>query len=127
MVIALDGLSAEERYSVEPVDRLSPERIFERRWALLLVENVLRRLKEEFKDRSGLFDQLRPVLFDKGQKAGFDQLAASLDMTPGAVRVALHRMRQRCRELFREEVAHTVDDPTEVEEELRYLRSLIAG
>src|SRR5262249_54801194 len=114
--IALDALNGEEWYRFEPVDRLTPEKIFERRWALTLVENVLRRLEEEFSDRSELFRQLRPVLFDKGAEVGFDRLAASMNMSAGAVRVALHRMRQRCRELFREEVAQTVEHPAEIEE-----------
>ena len=127
--LALDALNAEERYRFEPVDRLTPEKIFERRWALTLLGNVLSRIEEEFGrgDHAELFRQLRPFLFDKHPEGHYDSVGASLRMKPGAVRVAAHRMRQRCRELFREEVAHTVSDPAEVEEELRYLRSLMAG
>ena len=89
----------------------------------------MRRIEEEFGkgDRAELFRQLRPFLFDKHPEGNYDSVATSLRMKPGAVRVAAHRMRQRCRELFREEVAHTVSDPAEVEEELRYLRSLMTG
>ncbi len=127
--IALDALEAEERYRLEPVDQLTPEKIFERRWALTLLAKVLCRLEREFAEteRADLFRQLRPMLFDKQPDASYAALASSLKMTPGAVRVAAHRTRQRCRELFREEVAQTVSDPSEIEEELRYLRSVVAG
>jgi RNA polymerase sigma-70 factor (ECF subfamily) len=127
--IALDAFDAEERYRFEPVDRLTPEKIFERRWALTLLGNVMSRIEEEFVrgDRGELFRQIRPFVFDKHPEANYDSVATSLGMKPGAVRVAAHRMRQRCRELFREEVAHTVSDPAEVEAELRYLRAVMAG
>jgi DNA-directed RNA polymerase specialized sigma24 family protein len=127
--IALDALEAEERYRLEPVDQLTPEKIFERRWALTLLTNVLGRLENEFADseRAELFRQLRPMLFDKQSDVSYEALAASLKMNPGAVRVAAHRIRQRCRELFREVVAQTVNDSAEIEEELRYLRRVIAG
>ncbi len=87
------------------------------------------RIEEEFArgDRADLYRLLRPLLFDKHPEANYDSIAISLAMKPGAVRVAGHRMRQRCRELFREEVAHTVSDPAEIEAELRYLRSVMAG
>ena len=127
--IALDALEAEERYRLEPADQLTPEKLFERRWALTLLSNVLGRLENEFADseRAELFRQLRPMLFDKQPEDSYESVAASLKMTPGAVRVAAHRIRQRCRELFREAVAQTVNDPSEIEEELRYLRRVIAG
>jgi DNA-directed RNA polymerase specialized sigma24 family protein len=127
--LALDALQAEERYRFEPVDRLTPEKIFERRWALTLLGNVLGRIQEEFSggDRAELFRRLRPFLFEKHPEANYDSVATSLGMSTGTVRVAAHRMRQRCRELFRAEVAQTVSDPAEVEEESRYLRSVMAS
>ncbi|MSU64329.1 MAG: sigma-70 family RNA polymerase sigma factor [Pedosphaera sp.] len=125
--LALDALSAEERYRFEPVDRLTPEKIFERRWALTLVDNVLASLEREFSDRPDLFRHLRPLLFDKSGEASLEQVATASSMNAGAVRVALHRIRQRCRELFREEVAHTVERAEEIEDELRYLRALLGG
>ena len=127
--IALDGVEAEERYRLEPVDERTPDKIFERRWALILLDNVLGRLEREFADseRAELFRQLRPRLFDKQAEDSYDVVAAGLKMNPGTVRVAAHRIRQRCRELFREEVAQTVNSPSEIEEELLYLRRVMAG
>jgi RNA polymerase sigma-70 factor (ECF subfamily) len=127
--IALDAVDAEERYRLEPTDQLTPEKIFERRWALTLLTRALARLESEFADpeRADLFRRLRPKLFDKEPSENYEELAASLKMTPGAVRVTAHRIRQRCRELFREEVAQTVEKPSEIEEELRYLRRVLAS
>jgi RNA polymerase sigma-70 factor (ECF subfamily) len=127
--ISLDAPEAEGWYLLQPVDQLSPERIFERRWALTLVDRVLGRMESEFaaSPRPELFRQLRPSLFDAEPGGSYDQLATSLQMTPGAVRVAAHRIRQRCRELFREEVAQTVEHPSEIEDELRYLRRVMAS
>jgi DNA-directed RNA polymerase specialized sigma24 family protein len=115
--IALDALEAEERYRLEPADQLTPEKIFERRWALALLANVLERLEKEFADgeRAELFRQLRPALFDKQPEGHYEALAVSLRMSSGAVRVAAHRIRQRGRELFRisitasREVLHQID------------------
>ncbi len=121
----LDALAAEERYRVEPVEQLTPESIFERRWALTLVETVIQRLESEYDHRREMFLKLRPVLFNSSAEIGYADLAPALNMSAGAVRVALHRMRQRCRELFREEVARTVSEQTDIEAELRYLRQLL--
>jgi RNA polymerase sigma-70 factor (ECF subfamily) len=127
--LALDALAAEERYRLEPVDRFTPEMIYERRWALALLDRALARLDAEFNDpdRGRLFQTVRPILFDPAWAGRTPELAASLGMSPGALRVATHRIRQRFRQLFREEVAWTVEDPSEIEEELRYLQGVLAA
>ncbi len=113
---------AEERYRREPAHDLTPERAFERRWALTLLDRALGRLRDEFTGRGkgGVFDGLRPYLVgDRG--APQERAAAALGMSVGAFKVAVHRMRQRYRELLREEIAQTVGGPDEVEEEIRDL------
>jgi DNA-directed RNA polymerase specialized sigma24 family protein len=124
--LALDGLEAEDRYRYEPVEKLTAEKIFERRWALTLIDAVLTRLESECLEsgRGEQFREFRPFIFEEQPDAA--QIASRLDMTAGATRVALHRLRQRCRELFREEVAHTLNDPIEIDEELRYLRATLS-
>jgi RNA polymerase sigma-70 factor (ECF subfamily) len=127
--LALDALAAEERYRLEPVDRLTPEMIYERRWALTLLDRALARLEAEFGEaaRIDLFRAVRPILFDPGAAQQYQQLSSTLGMSPGTLRVAVHRIRQRCRELFRDEVARTIDNPAEINEELRYLQRVLAG
>ena len=113
---------AEERYHREPSHDLTPERAFERRWALTLLDRTLGRLREEFtaRGKGGVFDGLRHYLVgDRGPPQG--RAAADLGMSVGALKVAVHRMRQRYRELLREEIAQTVGGPDEVEQEIREL------
>ena len=119
-ILSLEGLEA--RYCQEPADRLTPERIFEQQWALSLLNQVLARLQAEMNadGKAALFDALKDHL--TGSRAvGYRATAARLGMTEGAVKVAAHRLRQRYRELLREEIAQTVASPDEIEEEVRYL------
>lgn len=112
----------ESRYQAEPVHESTPDREFDRRWALALIARALGRLRAEYqeRDRADLFDALCPVLSgDRG--ATYAELGARLNMTEGAVKVAVHRLRARCGVLIRDEVAHTLDRPEEVEEELKLL------
>jgi len=121
-ILALDALDAEARYAAEPVDEMTPERVFERRWALAVLEQVLRRLRDEYAGRGqgGVFSALEHVLVG-GQKASYGQVAERLGMGEGAVKVAGHRLRRRYRELLREEIAQTVSEPGLVDEEIRQL------
>jgi len=121
-VLALDGLNAEARYTAEPLDQLTPDRIFERRWALAVLEQVLARLREEYAARGQheVFAALEHVLVG-GEKAQHAEAAARLGLTEGAAKVAAHRMRKRYRELLREEIRQTVADDTLVEDEIRHL------
>jgi RNA polymerase sigma-70 factor (ECF subfamily) len=126
--VAIDLLDAEGRYGREPAHNLTAERLFERRWALALLENVLTRLGSEMAGagKAVLFDRLRPTLEGDGQAGPYRKIAASLGMSEGAVNVAVHRLRARYRELLREEVAHTVADPAEVNAELAELLTALA-
>jgi RNA polymerase sigma-70 factor (ECF subfamily) len=121
--------TAETRYGQEPVDRLTPEQCYERRWALALLEKVLDRLRDESAaDRKAeLYDTLKPCLIGDRQAQPYAVLAEKLGLTEGAVKVAVHRLRQRYRQLLREEIAHTVGSPAEVDEEMRYLFGVLAS
>ena len=114
---------AERRYGIEPRDDLTPERIFERQWALAILARVQDHLQEEA-DRTGKrtqFDRVKGLLVGEQSDTGYRGLADELNTTEGALKVAVHRLRQRFKELLREEIAHTVADPAEVGDELRYL------
>jgi RNA polymerase sigma factor (sigma-70 family) len=128
-IVSWDSLMAEERYRSEPTDPLTPEKVFDRRWALTLLEQTLTRLGEEQSaaGKGEVFASLKDYLWGEGSLAGYTEVAARLGMTEGALKVAVHRLRQRYRELLREEVAHTVGAAHEIDEELRYLVSVIRG
>jgi RNA polymerase sigma-70 factor (ECF subfamily) len=125
--LSLDALNAEERYSREPRDSLSPDRIYERRWAMLLLEQTISRLRAEYQAAGKMseFEILKAVLNAERNTIAYGQFAASLQISEGAARVAAHRMRKRFRELFRAAVADTVSEPSEVEDELRYLAGIL--
>jgi len=127
--ISLDDSRGEERYRLEPVDNMDAEKLFERRMALTLLEQARARLKEEYLEtgKSSLYERLR--VFESGDKNGppYSEVAAELGLTEGGVKAAVFRLRQRYRELVREEVANTVESPEEVDGEIRYLISVISG
>jgi RNA polymerase sigma-70 factor (ECF subfamily) len=128
-VASLDGMAACERYRCEPVDRWNPEQLFERRWALALLNNALQRLKTETSvaKHGHLFEELKGLI--QGERGGrsYAELGELLGMSPGSVAVTVMRLRRRFGELCREEVAHTLEDPAEVEDELRYLLRVVGG
>jgi RNA polymerase sigma-70 factor (ECF subfamily) len=125
--VALDLGSAEGRYAREPAYTLTPEKLFERRWALTLLDRALARLREEFtaRHKEELFDHLRVYLTGDRGAPGHRQAAEELGMSAGALKVAVHRLRQRYREVLREEIAHTVEGPEQVDEEIRELFSAL--
>jgi RNA polymerase sigma factor (sigma-70 family) len=126
--IALDGLTAEARYALEPANHLSADKLFERRWALTLLEQVLSRLRDEqaAAGQAEAFEQLKEFLLAGGHGTPYAELAARLGRSEGAVKVAVHRLRQRYRELLQEEIANTVTSPEEAEEERRYLLAVLS-
>jgi RNA polymerase sigma-70 factor (ECF subfamily) len=128
-VISLDLQSAETRLGEIPVENFTPEKAFEHRWAITLLEQVYQRLGEEYRaeGKGVLFDALRTTLAGASDAAPYAELARQLDMTEGAVKVAVHRLRQRYRKLLRDTIADTVSTPDEVEDELRYLFRTLAG
>jgi RNA polymerase sigma-70 factor (ECF subfamily) len=121
--VPIDGPAAESRYQAEPAHGQTPEKIFERRWALTLLDQVLVRLRAEFEgaDKGRLFDGLKSFLLKEKTAGGYTQAAQQLGMTEGAVKVAVHRLRQRYRELLREEIGRTVHDPEHIDDEIRSL------
>jgi len=122
-VLSLDVQTAETRYKSEPTDDLTAEKLLERRWAVALLETVLDRLQAEFaaEGKSQQFDQLKVFLTEGKGSTSYASIGAKLGTTEGAVKVAVHRMRRRYRELLREEISHTVATPAEIDEEIRHL------
>ena len=120
------GESGEERYQREPGHYETPDRIFERRWALSMLERVMERLREEFVQhgRPENFERMKVFLLGQSE-APYADLAREMNTSEGALKVAIHRLRKRYRELFRQEIADTVADPAEVESELRYLAAVL--
>jgi len=127
--IAWDLASAENRYHVEPSSETSPEKTFDQRWALALFQQALGRLRLEYATagKRELFEQLKTFLTNVADDGGYEGVAVRLGIAPGSVAVAVHRLRQRYGELVKEEIAHTVANPTEVQDELRYLIELVGG
>ena len=123
VVLSLDFESAEARYSREPSHELTAERIFLRRWAMEVLEQALAKLRREYAGRGKLelFEHFGGLIVMDKQSVPYRRIAQELGMTEGAVKVALHRLRGRCRELLREEIAQTVDQPDQVDDELRDL------
>lgn len=120
---SLDVRAAESRYGLEPAHNLTPEKLFDRRWALTLLDQVLAGLKEETArtGKHGLFEALKVFLTGEKTATSYTQLAERLAMTPGAVKVAVHRLRRRYRELLREAIARTVENPGDIDGEIRDL------
>ncbi|HOC54414.1 MAG TPA: sigma-70 family RNA polymerase sigma factor [Verrucomicrobiota bacterium] len=120
--------TAETRYGVEPIDTRTPEQAFEYRWALALLDEVVGQLEAEFRarDQADLFAALKPCLVGDRVSQPYTELAARLGMEEGAVKVAVHRLRQRYRELLRAEIANTVDSPGEVDAEMHHLFNVLA-
>jgi RNA polymerase sigma factor (sigma-70 family) len=127
--IPLDELSAEARTEIEPADPVTAEQIYERRWASTLLERVLSRSKDEYRTagNAALFDSLKQLLPDEPGAPSQAEIAAQLGMTENAVRQAFHRFRQRYQSLLREEIAHTVATPGDIEDELRHLIAVVRG
>lgn len=125
--VPLEELAAVGRAELEPADHLSADRIYERRWALTLMEQVLRRLRQEYAmaGNAQLFDLLKQLLADEVEVPSRAEIASRLGMTENAVRQALHRFRQRYQVLLRDEIAHTVAIASDIEDELRHLISVL--
>jgi RNA polymerase sigma factor (sigma-70 family) len=124
-VIELDGVSAERRYSLEPVESSTPETLFERTWAQQVLDRALERLEAEVAETEGAerFGQLKGHLTGDEPAEAYRDLAEAWGVGESAVRVAVHRLRKRFGRLLRDEIAATVADPTDVGDELRHLLS----
>ncbi len=128
VAIPIDALMAESRFGVEPSHDLTAERLFERRWALTLLDHVLAGLDAEMagSDRRALYERLRPALLGHEATPPYQDLADELGLSLGAVKMAAHRLRARYRERLRDEIARTVADPSEIDAEIRDLLA-VAG
>jgi RNA polymerase sigma factor (sigma-70 family) len=128
-IVSWDSCTAEERYGLEPMDPMTPEQVYDRRWALTLLETVLARLADEQSaaGKQEVFAQLKGYLWEEAGGTSYAETAARLNMTEGAIKVAVHRLRRRLRDLLREEVAQTVASGEDVDEELRHLIGAIRG
>jgi RNA polymerase sigma-70 factor (ECF subfamily) len=127
-LVSLDDPDAEQRYQFEPVEDVTPETLFERRWALTVLEHVLVRLRAEFVagEKTGLFDHLKGFLSADQPDCSYAEVAARAGLKAGTLKVAVHRLRRRYGELLRAELAATVQDPGEVEDEVRHLIAVLA-
>jgi len=126
-LIPLEELRADERIDMEPSDPMTAEMIYERRWALTVLEQVLNRLKGEYATagNAALFDSLKQLLPDEPGSPSQAEIAAQLGMTENALRQAFYRFRQRYQSLLREEIANTVATPGDIEDELRHLITVL--
>jgi RNA polymerase sigma factor (sigma-70 family) len=127
-ILSLGLQDAESQYALEPVDELSPERLFEKSWALTVLERTMDRLEAELaaKNKQKLFDHLKVYLTTEKDVIPYQNMAAELEMTEGSVRVAVHRLRRRYRELLRDEIAQTISTEDQIDEEMGYLFAALA-
>jgi RNA polymerase sigma factor (sigma-70 family) len=128
-LIPLEDLRERERVGFEPADTLGADQIYERRWALSVLDQVLARLGDEYRAggvaSAGLFDRLQKSLTEEPDRPSPAETAHEFGMTESAVRQAFYRLRQRYRQLLREEIAHTVMVPGDIEDELRHLVAVL--
>lgn len=127
--LPLELETAEGRYSLEPRDNTTPEKLFDRRWALTLLDRVLGRLRAELKQREKdeTFDRLKVFLTGEKAQVSYRELGVELGMSEGAVKVTVHRLRRRFRELLHDEIAQMVTSREEVDDELRYLVTAVGS
>jgi RNA polymerase sigma factor (sigma-70 family) len=127
--LSLDAEKGEERYQLEPLDPMSPDKLYERRWAYAVLEQARARLRDEFAaaGKSDLYEQLKG--FETGENKGltYAEVGNRLDLSESAIKSAVLRLRQRYGELVRKEIAQTVATVSEIDEEIRYLLAVIAG
>jgi RNA polymerase sigma-70 factor (ECF subfamily) len=127
IILSLDVEQAEDRLRMEPPSNETPERIFDRRWALTLLERVMLRLETELTDgnKRAQFNMLKAYLTGDQPQLSYAATAAQLGTSQGAVKVAVHRIRRRFRDLLRDEIAHTVASADEIDDEIRHLWSAV--
>jgi len=126
-LIPLDDIRERERVDVERSDRLTADQIYECRWAFTVLEEVIARLRDEYRSAGNVrfFDQMKKMLMDEPSRLSQAQVASEFDMTENAVKQAFYRFRQRYQTLLREEISHTVAMPSDIEDELRHLIAVV--
>jgi len=129
VIVSLDELQAEHCYQQEPKSDLSPEKLYDQKWAASLLELVLQNLRLEYTvlGKGPLFDVLRTVIWGGRQETAYSTLARQAGLTEGAFKVAVHRLRSRFKERLRQEVAQTVATPEEIDDELRHLLAAVGA
>jgi RNA polymerase sigma factor (sigma-70 family) len=127
LVIPLDELRDSHHIDVDRADRLTPDQIYDRRWALTVLEQVLARLREEYRSAGNVrfFERMKKMLMDEPGRPSQAEIASEFEMTENAVKQAYHRFRQRYQLLLRDEIANTVAIPSDVEDELRHLIAVV--
>ncbi|MDR3458619.1 MAG: sigma-70 family RNA polymerase sigma factor [Verrucomicrobiae bacterium] len=126
--LSLDWRDADTRYLIDPTHELSPDKLYDRAWAMVVLERVITRLRaENGDDKAALYEQLKPFLMIGKSEIPYARAAVSLNLTEGAVRVAVHRLRRRYRELLREEITQTLAHPAQADEEMSALFSALTG
>ncbi len=128
-ILSLDETTAEGRYRLEPADHATPETVFDRNWAVILLEQAHNKLRSEYEKggRSPTFVGLEPFLSGDPASESYAELGVRLGMSANAVKVAVHRLRERYGECLRQQIAQTVSTPAEVEEEIRQLFAIFSG
>lgn len=127
--LSLDWQDADARYRIDPADNVSPDKLYDRAWALTVLERVITQLRDEFlaEGKVKIYDQLKQFLVVGKSEIPYAKAAAALEISEGAVRVAVHRLRRRYRELLRDEIAQTLSDPAQADEEMGVLFTALTG
>jgi RNA polymerase sigma factor (sigma-70 family) len=127
-LISLDACEAEERDALGAVDGLSPDQLYDRRWARAVMDEAARRLREEYaaNGKAALFDELKDLQPGEHGESSYAEIGARLGLAKGTIASAVHRLRKRHREIVREEIAHTVARPEEIDEEIRNLLAVLS-
>ena len=121
--LSLDWQDADTRYQIDPPDRLSPDKLYDRAWAVTLLERVLARLRDEnaAEGKAAVFEKLKPFLMVGKSAIPYAEAAVAVGYGEGAARVTVHRLRRRYRQLLRDEIGRTLSDPAQVAEEMQAL------
>jgi RNA polymerase sigma factor (sigma-70 family) len=127
VVFSLDAAAAEDRYRMEPVDGVTPELLYDRKWADALLDRVLERLEGEFLHDRLTFSRVKHFIIQSRGETSFAASAEAAGVTEATLKGVVHRLRQRYRELVRQEIGRTLENPSEVEDELRYLLAVLSG
>lgn len=128
-LLSLDYQGADTRYQIDPPDNLSPDKLYDRAWALTLLERVIARLRDEnhTEGRAGQFEHLKSFLMVGSKDIPYAEAAVKLGISEGAVRVTVHRLRRRYRELLQQEIVQTLADPAQADDEMRSLMSAFSS
>ncbi len=128
-LLSLDTSLAETRYQMEPSAEADPDRVYDRRWALTLLDQTMTRLRKEYEAEGKVsdFDQLKSFLTAERADIGYGTVAERLEISEGAARVAVHRLRKRFRQVFRDQIAQTVSSPAEIDAEVAHLVAALAA